>query len=353
MEEDTVDMKDVKSGCADTEALDLSVAIALYNEVESVPPLCEALDAVLSKIGRSYEIILVDDGSVDGTWEALKAAKEKFAGLRLIRFRRNFGQTAALAAGFDYSRGRIIVTMDGDLQNDPADIPAMLQKMEAEDADVVSGWRKDRKDSKVRTLPSQIFNNFIQSYLKLPIHDNGCSLKAYRREVVKGFHLYGEMHRFVVAHAKWVGAKIVEMPVRHHAREHGTSKYGALFGLAKIPRVVLDCITMRFMLKYSNKPMHLFGKIGGWCMLVGMAMLVLVGAEWFCSHFGGGPWFGGGNGALIPATLLVKRPFWVIAPFMFLGFAIQFFIMGLNAELNTRTYYESQRKPVYTVRETA
>ncbi len=325
--------------------LDLTVAVALYNEEESVPPLCEALDAVLSKLGRTYEIVLVDDGSTDGTWAALKAAAARITCLRLVRFRRNFGQTAALAAGFDFARGKVVVTMDGDLQNDPADIPAMLEKLEAENADVVSGWRKDRKDSKIRTLPSQIFNNFIQFYLKLPIHDNGCSLKAYRREVVKGFHLYGEMHRFVVAHAKWVGAKIVEMPVRHHAREHGTSKYGALFGLAKIPRVVLDCITMRFMLKYSAKPMHLFGKIGGWCLLVGSLMLATVGAEWVSSLCGAHAWFGD--------TLLVKRPFWVIAPFMFLGFSVQFFVMGLNAELNTRTYFESQKKSVYTVRDVA
>ena len=332
---------------ADQDFIDLSVAIALYNEEESVPPLCKALDDVLSKIGKSYEVILVDDGSKDSTWKVLCEQEKKYKGLKLVRFRRNFGQTAALAAGFDFARGKIIVTMDGDLQNDPADIPAMLELMEKEDADVVSGWRKDRKDSKIRTFPSQVFNNFIQSYLSLPIHDNGCSLKAYRREVVKGFHLYGEMHRFVVAHAKWVGAKIVEMPVHHHAREFGTSKYGALFGLAKIPRVVLDCMTMRFMLKYSNKPMHLFGKIGGWCLLIGALMLGVVGAEWIASLFGCGPWFGGAT-----ATLLVKRPFWVIAPFMFLGFALQFFIMGLNAELNTRTYYESQHKPVYTVRET-
>ena len=331
------------------QTIDLSVAVALYNEEESVPPLCEALDSVLSKLGRSYEVVLVDDGSTDGTWAALTAASAKYPGLRLVRFRRNFGQTAALAAGFDFARGKIVVTMDGDLQNDPADIPAMLEKLETEGADVVSGWRKDRKDSKIRTLPSQIFNNFIQSYLKLPIHDNGCSLKAYRREVVKGFHLYGEMHRFVVAHAKWVGAKIVEMPVHHHAREFGTSKYGALFGLAKIPRVVLDCMTMRFMLKYSNKPMHLFGKIGGWCLLIGAVMLGVVGLEWFSSLFGSAPWF---DTSLAP-TFLVKRPFWVIAPFMFLGFSVQFFVMGLNAELNTRTWFESQKKPVYTVRETA
>jgi glycosyltransferase involved in cell wall biosynthesis len=323
---------------------EISVAVALYNEEESVPPLCAALDGVLSGMGRRYEVILVDDGSKDRTWETLKEQAARYRGLRLVRFRRNFGQTAALAAGFDLARGDIVVTMDGDLQNDPADIPAMVECMEREGADVVSGWRKDRKDSAVRTFPSRVFNGFIQSYLSLPIHDNGCSLKVYRREVVKGFHLYGEMHRFVVAHAKWVGAKIVEMPVHHHAREFGTSKYGALFGLAKIPRVVLDCITMRFLLKYSNKPMHLFGKIGGWCLLAGALMLGVVGLEWVVSLFHGGAWFGD--------TLLVKRPFWVIAPFMFLGFAMQFFVIGLNAELNARTYFESQRKPVYTIRET-
>lgn len=324
--------------------LDVTVAVAMYNERDSVPGLCAALDKVMSSLGRSYEIIVVDDGSTDGTWDALKREAESRRCFRIVRFRRNFGQTAALAAGFDLCRGRHVVTMDGDLQNDPGDIPAMLECLEREDADVVSGWRKDRKDSPIRTLPSRIFNGFIQSYLNLPIHDNGCSLKAYRREIVKGFNLYGEMHRFVVAHAKWVGGKIVEMPVRHHAREHGTTKYGSLFGLGKIPRVVLDCITMRFLLKYSNKPMHLFGKIGGVCLLVGIFSLGLVGLEWFASLFGCAQWFGD--------SYLVKRPFWVIAPFMFLGFAVQFFIMGLNAELNARTYFESQRKAVYTIRDT-
>lgn len=323
--------------------LDLTVSVALYNEEDSIPPLCEALNKVLSKLGKTYEILLVDDGSRDRSWAVLKEQAARYKGIRLIRFRRNFGQTAALAAGFDYARGKIIVTMDGDLQNDPADIPAMLECMEREEADVVSGWRKDRKDSAVRTFPSRVFNGFIQSYLSLPIHDNGCSLKAYRHEVAQGFHLYGEMHRFVVAHAKWVGAKIVEMPVHHHAREFGTSKYGALFGLAKIPRVVLDCITMRFLLKYSMKPMHLFGKLGGWCLLAGLLMLSVVCLEGVISLCGCTPWFG--------ETLLVKRPFWVLAPFMFLGFALQLFVIGLNAELNTRTYYESQRKPVYTIRE--
>lgn len=332
----------------DEPQIDISVAVALYNEEESIPPLCKALHETLSKLGKSYEIILVDDGSKDRSWEVLGQQAALYPCIRGIRFRRNFGQTAALAAGFDAARGNVVVTMDADLQNDPADIPAVLDLMEREKADIVSGWRKDRKDSFVRTFPSRIMNGFIAWYLNLPIHDNGCSLKAYRREVIKNFHLYGEMHRFVIAHAAWVGGKIVEMPVHHHARQFGTSKYAALFGLARIPRVVLDTITMKFLLKYSNKPMHLFGKVGGICLIVGLLSLGIVGLEWFFSLFGCGPWFDSGLGA----TLLVKRPFWVIAPFMFLGFAVQFIIMGLNAELNARTYYESQHKPVYHIRET-
>ncbi len=331
----------------DEQLLDLSVAVAIYNEEESIPPLCEALDKALAPLGRSYEILLVDDGSKDRSWEVLKEQAKKYPCLKLVRFRRNFGQTAALTAGFELSRGRTVVTMDADLQNDPADIPAVLECMEREGADIVSGWRKDRKDSFIRTFPSRIMNGFIAWYLDLPIHDNGCSLKAYKREVIKGFHLYGEMHRFVIAHASWVGGKIVEMPVHHHARQYGTSKYAALFGLARIPRVVLDTVTMKFLLKYSAKPMHLFGKIGGICLIVGMLMLGVVGVEWLLDlcMSGNNAWFG--------STLLVKRPFWVIAPFMFLGFAVQFIIMGLNAELNTRTYYESQKKHVYTIREIA
>ncbi|MGI6495779.1 MAG: glycosyltransferase family 2 protein [Kiritimatiellia bacterium] len=325
------------------ELVDLSVAVAIYNEEESIPPLCKALHEVLAPLGKSYEVLLVDDGSKDRSWEVLVEQAKTYPCLKLVRFRRNFGQTAALTAGFELSRGRIVVTMDADLQNDPADIPAVLDLMERENADIVSGWRKDRKDSFVRTFPSRLMNKFIAWYLDLPIHDNGCSLKAYKREVIKGFHLYGEMHRFVIAHAAWVGGKIVEMPVRHHPRQYGTSKYAALFGLARIPRVVLDTFTMKFLLKYSAKPMHLFGKIGAKFLILGLLMLGVVGLEGLLHAFGVNPWFG--------TELLVKRPFWVIAPFMFLGFALQFIIMGLNAELNTRTYYESQEKPIYTIRE--
>ncbi len=321
------------------ELLDLSVAVAIYNEEESIPPLCKALDDVLSKSGKTYEILLVDDGSTDMSWKVLKEQAEIYKGIKLIRFRRNSGQTAALSAGFDFARGKTVVTMDADLQNDPADIPALLECMERENADIVSGWRKDRKDSAIRTFPSRVMNGFIAWFLNLPIHDNGCSLKAYKREVIKGFHLYGEMHRFVIAHASWVGGKIVEIPVHHHARQYGTSKYAALFGLARIPRVVLDTMTMKFLLKYSNRPMHLFGRVAGWCLLVGVLMLAVVGFDWIFTS------------SSATATMLIKRPFWVIAPFMFIGFAVQLLIMGLNAELNTRTYYESQKKTVYNVKE--
>ena len=320
--------------------IDISVAIAIYNEEESIPPLCKALDEVLRKIGKSYEIILVDDGSKDRSWEVLCEQEKKYKGLKLVRFRRNFGQTAALAAGFDFARGKTVVTMDADLQNDPADIPAMLDCLEREDADMVSGWRKDRKDEKGRVNISKIANSMIVKILDLPIHDNGCSLKVYKREVVKQFHLYGEMHRFVTAYAAMVGAKIVEMPVHHHAREFGKSKYTVL---KRIPRVILDLITTHFLLTYSRKPMHLFGRIGFTCGFIGLLLLGIVGIEGILSICGLQPWFGG--------TLLVKRPFWVIAPFMFIVSAVQFFVMGLNAELNTRTYYESQNKPIYTVRE--
>lgn len=321
------------------ELLDLSVAVAIYNEEESIPPLCKALDDVLSKSGKTYEVLLVDDGSTDMSWKVLNEQAAIYKGIKLIRFRRNSGQTAALSAGFDFARGKVVVTMDADLQNDPADIPALLECMERENADIVSGWRKDRKDSAIRTFPSRVMNGFIAWFLNLPIHDNGCSLKAYKREVIKGFHLYGEMHRFVIAHASWVGGKIVEIPVHHHARQYGTSKYAALFGLARIPRVVLDTMTMKFLLKYSNRPMHLFGRVAGWCLLVGFLMLAIVGLDWIFTS------------SAATATMLIKRPFWVIAPFMFIGFAVQLLIMGLNAELNTRTYYESQKKTVYTVKE--
>lgn len=322
------------------EEIDISVAIAIYNEEDSIPHLCKALNDVLTKLNKSYEIILVDDGSKDRSWEVLLEQKKKYRGLKLVRFRRNFGQTAALAAGFDFSRGKTVITMDADLQNDPADIPAMLECMERENADMVSGWRKDRKDEKGRVNVSKIANNIIVKVLDLPIHDNGCSLKVYKREVVKSFHLYGEMHRFVTAYAAMVGAKIVEMPVHHHAREFGQSKYTVL---KRIPRVILDLITTHFLLTYSRKPMHLFGRIGFTCGFVGLLAFGIVGIEAILGMCGYNAWFGD--------VLLVKRPFWVIVPSMLIVSAVQFFVMGLNAELNTRTYYESQNKPIYTVRE--
>lgn len=321
--------------------LNLSVAVAVYNEEESLPHLCKALDDVLSKMGKSYEVILVDDGSKDRSWEVMKEQAKRYKGIKLVRFRRNFGQTAAMSAGFNESRGKVVITMDADLQNDPADIPAVLAKMKEENADVVSGWRKHRQDAFInRKLPSMIANRIIGHMTGVHLHDYGCSLKAYSRDIAKGVRLYGEMHRFVPALASWVGGKIVEMPVNHHARQFGTSKYG----ISRTLRVILDLFTVKFLLSYSTKPIQLFGKIGLFFLALSFLLLGAVGLEWILDFAGMAPWFG--------KTLLVKRTFWVIAPFMFLGFAVQFIIMGLIAELVTRTYYESQDKPIYSVRET-
>ena len=326
---------------AEKDLLDLSVAVPIYNEEESLPHLCKALDDVLSKMSMNYEVILVDDGSKDRSWEVMKEQAKIYKGFKLVRFRRNFGQTAAMSAGFNESRGKVVVTMDADLQNDPVDIPAVLAKMKEEQADVVSGWRKHRKDAFInRKLPSMIANRIIGHMTGVRLHDYGCSLKAYSRDIAKNVHLYGEMHRFVPALASWVGGKIIEMPVHHHARQFGKSKYG----ISRTLRVVLDLMTVKFLLTYNTRPIQLFGKIGLFFLTLAALILGAVGLEWVLDFAGMAPWFG--------QTLLVKRTFWVIAPFMFLGFAIQFIIMGLIAELVTRTYYESQDKPIYSVRET-
>jgi glycosyltransferase involved in cell wall biosynthesis len=220
---------------------DLSVVIPVYNEVDNVAPLCESLHAVLSKLQRTYEILLVDDGSSDGTWEKMKERTRHLPGFRLIRFRRNFGQTAAMSAGFKEARGNVIITMDADLQNDPEDIPKLLALTD-EGYDVVSGWRLDRKDKFLtRRLPSMMANHVISKFTGVALHDYGCTLKAYRHEVVENLQLYGEMHRFIPALASWVGGSIKEVPVNHRARQFGKSKYG----LSRTLRVVLDLMTVK------------------------------------------------------------------------------------------------------------
>ncbi|MFO1489969.1 MAG: glycosyltransferase family 2 protein [Kiritimatiellia bacterium] len=318
--------------------MELSVVIPVYNEVESIEALCRKLHAVLPGIGRTYEVILVDDGSKDGTWDKMAALSREIPCLKLIRFRRNFGQTAAMSAGFAAAEGDIVVTLDADLQNPPEYIPALLEKMTG-GVDVVSGWRRDRKDTFLnRRLPSMLANALISRITGVHLHDYGCTLKAYRREVIKNIRLYGEMHRFIPALASWVGGQVEEVVVGHNARQFGTSKYG----ISRTFRVVLDLITVKFLLRYSQGPMQFFGKIGGFLGLPGLLLLLfMVGAQL------GAMWFGTTFGAA-----LVKRPFWIISAFMLILSGLQFITIGLLAEVLTRTYHESQQKPTYVIRET-
>ncbi|MFA5044223.1 MAG: glycosyltransferase family 2 protein, partial [Kiritimatiellia bacterium] len=317
--------------------MDVSVIVPVYNEVENVERLCAKLHASLARIGRAYELILVDDGSRDGTWEKLKEQAARIPHLRLIRLRRNFGQTAAMSAGMHQAKGEIMVTLDADLQNDPDDIPLLLERMDR-GFDVVSGWRKDRKDPFInRRLPSIIANALISRVTGVPIHDFGCTLKAYRREVLENVELYGEMHRFIPALASWVGGSVDEVVVRHYPREFGKSKYG----LSRIVRVVLDLFTVSFLLRYSRSPIQIFGRIGlflgvpGLLMLAGM-VLANFSYHVFGTHF---------------AADLLKRPFWVMTSFMLIFFGIQFVCMGILAELQIRTYHESQGKKIYVIKE--
>ncbi len=323
------------------EKIDVSVASAVYNEEESIPELCRTLHEVLSKLGKTYEIVLVDDGSTDASWSVMCKQRELYPHIKLIKFRRNFGQTAAMSAGINESSGSVVVTMDADLQNDPHDIPALLEKLD-EGYDVVSGWRKDRHDTFInRKLPSMIANRLIGGLTGVKLHDYGCSLKAYRRDVISQVHLYGEMHRFIPALAHWVGGIVTEIPVTHHARKYGKSKYG----ISRTIRVVLDLLTVKFLLTYSTRPIQVFGKIGIYFGIAAFFMLVLVLIEAMLAAFGAisSPWWG--------QALLIKRPFWIVTPLMFMGFSLQFIVLGLLAELATRTYHESQNKKIYSIKE--
>lgn len=309
--------------------MDLSIVIPIYNEEENIPLLYNAVTAALDPTGLEYEIIAVDDGSMDGSFTTLKELAAKDPRLRVIRLRRNFGQSAAMAAGFEAARGAVIVPMDGDLQNDPADIPLLLQKM-AEGFDVVSGWRKERKDTFVnRILPSRIANWLISRMTGVHLHDYGCTLKAYRREVLEGIGLYGEMHRFVPALASRVGARVTELPVSHHPRQFGQSKYG----ISRTMRVILDLITVRFLLSYATKPIQLFGKWGIYCFLMaGASGSTTLYMKLFGNHS------------------MNRNPLLILTTFLlFMG--VQFIALGLLGELNARTWYESQGKPLYSIRE--
>ena len=318
---------------------DLSIVIPVYNEEETIPHLAETLEKSLAKIGRSYEILLIDDGSTDASWEKLLEANRKYPHLKLIRFRRNYGQTAAMAAGFHEARGDVIITMDADLQNDPEDIPILLERTDA-GVDVVSGWRKDRKDVFLtRRLPSILANALISKITGVKLHDYGCTLKAYRREIVQNLKLYGEMHRFIPALASWVGGSLEEVVVNHKAREFGVSKYG----ISRTTRVVLDLMTVKFLLSYSTHPIQIFGKIGLYFGIPGILWLLALVAGNLLYNLG-----------IDSAEILVdltKRPIWVLTPFMLILFCAHFISMGLLAEIQIRTYHESQSKPTYVIKE--
>lgn len=308
--------------------MNLSLIIPVYNEQQNLPLLFEAIYNVMQSINQSWEVVLVDDGSRDGSFSVLKEYAEKDADhIRVISFRRNFGQTAAIAAGIDYATGDIIVLLDADLQNDPADIPLMLAKLD-EGYDLVSGWRKNRKDNAlIRNFPSHIANWLISQVTGVHLHDYGCTLKAYRRDALAGFRLYGEMHRFIPVFAHSVGARITELPVRHHARKFGKANYG----LERTIKVVLDLFTVKFLLSYSSKPIYLFGGAGSVLMFFGFIDLAYL----FIRRFWNIP---AANSPLLSIGVML----------VIMGF--QSILLGLIAELLARTYHESQQKPTYTVR---
>jgi len=311
--------------------MDLSIVVPVYNEVDSLSLLHQALHAALKDIQRVWEVIYVDDGSRDGSMRLLtEIAAQDPEHVVVVEFRRNFGQTTAIAAGIDHARGDVIVFLDADLQNDPADIPMILEKLD-QGYDVVSGWRKDREDNDLtRNLPSHMANWLISNVTGVHLHDYGCTLKAYRREVITGFKLYGEMHRFVPVYASSVGAKILEVPVRHHARKYGKSKYG----LERTIKVVLDLMAVQFLTRSANKPIYLFG--GGGIVLFALGFLGML--------------FLAARKLFYQIDVLTSPIFIISVMAAMTGF--QAILMGLIAELLVRTYHESQQKPTYTIRKT-
>jgi glycosyltransferase involved in cell wall biosynthesis len=307
----------------------VSVVVPIYNEVESIPRLVEAIATAMQASRIAYETICVDDGSKDGSPELLKQLAQDRTDLRAVLLRRNYGQTAAMAAGFHHAMGQVIVTLDGDLQNDPADIPNLLAKLD-EGYDMVSGWRKQRQDDMfTRLIPSKIANWLIGKVTGVNIHDYGCSLKAYRSELVMDMNLYGELHRFLPALAYIEGAKITEMPVIHHARQFGKSKYG----LGRTFRVLMDLFTIFFMKKFLTRPMHVFGMFGLLAIVLGLGL----GVYLTFLKLGMGEDIG-------------SRPLLILAVVLFLT-GVQLFSFGLLGELLMRTYHESQNRPIYRVRE--
>ena len=307
----------------------ISVVIPAYNEEENIPVLYERLKGVLDSIGEDYEIVFVDDGSYDRTPEVLKEIAEKDKKVKVIRFKRNYGQTAAMYAGFEYAEGDVIITMDADLQNDPEDIPRLLEKMR-EGYDIVSGWRRDRKDPFLsRKLPSKIANWIISKVTGVELHDYGCTLKAYRADIAKRYRLYGDMHRFLPALAKRFGARVTEIPVRHHPRLYGRSKYG----IGRTVRVILDIFLVKFLNEYITKPLYVFGGFGFVLLSVGILIELYLT---FLKLFTGADI--GGRPLLILGVLLILA-------------GIQLISTGVIAELIVRTYYESRGEKPYVIEE--
>jgi glycosyltransferase involved in cell wall biosynthesis len=310
------------------------VVVPIYNEEDNVEPLVTQLSEALEKAGRTWEIIAVDEGSRDKSFEKLAALADGEPRLRVVRFRRNFGQTPAFVAGFDRARGEWIITIDADLQNDPADIPRMLDKAE-EGYDIVSGWRKNRQDAFVaRKIPSRAANWLIGKVTGVDIHDYGCSLKIYHRDVAKNVRLYGELHRFVPAVASSLGIRVAEMVVNHRARTAGESKYtGLIKTIARTTKVFLDLLTVRFLLSYSTRPIHVFGSMGLLSTVLG------VGIGMYLTY-----------GKLVLGHELSNRPLLMLAVLLVM-MGVQFITMGLLGEFVVRTYFETQGKPIYAVRE--
>ena len=307
---------------------ELSLFLPVLDEEENLRPMHAKIGAALDALGKTAEVIYVDDGSTDQSLAILRELAAEDNRVRVISLRRNYGQTAAMSAGIDAARGEILIPMDADLQNDPADIKSLLDKLE-EGYDVVSGWRKNRQDKLIsRKIPSQIANRVISWIGGVPLHDYGCSLKAYRRDVIQDVKLYGEMHRFIPIYAAWAGARVTEIPVDHHARTMGKSKYG----ISRTIKVILDLMTIKFMASYQTKPIYVFGTFGMLAFL-----LAVIAGIWAIV-------------LKIEGTSFILTPLPVLSIVMF-AISVQFFLMGLLAELQVRTYHESQDKTIYAVRE--
>ena len=314
---------------SDAARVDISVVVPLYNEKENLAELQQQLVAALAPLGRPFELLLVDDGSSDGTREAILELERRDARVRAVILRRNFGQTAAFSAGFERSRGELVVTSDGDLQNDPADIPRLVARLESGDLDMVCGWRRTRHDPLSKRIPSFFANRLISWSTGVGLHDYGCSLKVMRGELARGLRLYGEMHRFIPAVASWSGVSLAEVEVNHRPRTRGRSKYG----IGRTLRVVLDLVTVKFLISYGTRPAHLFGLMGLACSALGLGLLVYLSVlkVFFDEAIGG-------------------RPLLLLGALLFLT-GVVLVCFGLIGELLVRIWHESQGKPIYAVQE--